>query len=65
MGKCTRRGEVKHDPEQLAGLATMRRPETAGELIFAGCELAAHVFVVNGRGRLASSCLPEGAYGGR
>ena len=26
-------GEVKHDPEQLAGLATMMRPETAGELM--------------------------------
>ena len=26
-------GQVKHDPERLTGLATMRRPETAGELM--------------------------------
>ena len=26
-------GEDKHDPERLTGLATMRRPETAGELM--------------------------------
>ena len=34
MGKCTySQGEVKHHPERLTGLASMRRPETAGELI--------------------------------
>ena len=26
-------GQVKHDPERLTGLATMRRPETAAELM--------------------------------
>lgn len=26
-------GAVKHDPERLTRLATMRRPETAGELM--------------------------------
>ena len=26
-------GEDKHDPERLTGLATMRHPETAGELM--------------------------------
>ena len=32
-GKVYSKGEAKHDPERLAGLATMRRPETAGELM--------------------------------
>ena len=32
-GKETSQGEVKHDPERLTGLATMRSPETAGELM--------------------------------
>ena len=34
-GKVYSRGEVKHDPERLSGLANLRRPETAGELIYA------------------------------
>ena len=29
-GKVHSRGRVKHDPERLTGLATMRRPDTAG-----------------------------------
>ena len=32
-GKVYSQGQVKHDPERLTGLATMRRPETAGELM--------------------------------
>ena len=32
---------------------------------FAGCELVAQVFAANGIGRLASSCVPGGASGGR
>ena len=32
-GKVYSHGEVKHDPERLVGLATMRPHETAGELI--------------------------------
>ena len=32
-GKVFSQGEVKHDPEWLAGLANMRRPETADELM--------------------------------
>ena len=32
-GKVYSQGQAKHDPERLTGLATMRRPETAGELM--------------------------------
>ena len=32
-GKVYSQGEVKHDPKWLAGLAIMRRPEIAGELM--------------------------------
>ena len=32
-GKMYSHAQVKHDPERLAGLATMRHPETAGELM--------------------------------
>ena len=32
-GKNYSQGEIKHDPEGLAGLATMRGPETAGKLM--------------------------------
>ena len=32
-GKLYSQGQVKHDPERLTGLATMRRPETADELM--------------------------------
>ena len=32
-GKMYSQGQVKHDPERLTGLATMRRPETAAELM--------------------------------
>ena len=32
-GRMHSQGDVKHDPERLASLATMRRPETAGELM--------------------------------
>ena len=32
-GKVYSEGQVEHDPERLSGLATMRRPETAGELM--------------------------------
>ena len=32
-GKVYSQEQVKNDPEQLTGLATMRRPETAGELM--------------------------------
>ena len=32
-GKVYSQGQVKHDPERLTGLATMRRPETAAELM--------------------------------
>ena len=32
-GKMYSQGEFKHDPERLADLATMRLPETAGELM--------------------------------
>ena len=32
-GKLYSQGQVKHDPERLTGLATMRRPETAAELM--------------------------------
>ena len=31
--KVYSQGQVKHDPERLTGLATMRRPETAAELM--------------------------------
>ena len=65
-GKNYSQGEIKHDPEGLAGLATMRGPETAGKLMqFLQAVMAAHVFAANGGGRLASSCVPGGAYGGR
>ena len=32
-GKVYSGGEVRHDPDRLSGLANMRRPETAGELM--------------------------------
>ena len=32
-GKVYSQGQIKHDPEWLAGLATMRRPESAAELV--------------------------------
>ena len=32
-GKVHSQGQVKHDPERLTGLATMRRPETAVDLM--------------------------------
>ena len=32
-GKVYSQGEVKHDSDRLSGLANMRRPETAGELM--------------------------------
>ena len=32
-GKVYSQGQVKHDPERLTGLATMRRPQTACELM--------------------------------
>jgi len=32
-GKVYSQGQVKHDPDRLSGLANMRRPETAGELM--------------------------------
>ena len=32
-GKVYSRGEIKHDPERLSGLANLRRPATAGELM--------------------------------
>ena len=32
-GKVYSQGQVKHDPERLTSLGTMRRPETAGELM--------------------------------
>ena len=32
-GKVYSQGQVKHDPERLTGLATIRRPETATELM--------------------------------
>ena len=32
-GKVYSQGQVKHDPQRLTGLATMRRPETAVELM--------------------------------
>ena len=32
-GKVYLQGELKHDPERLPGLATMRRHENAGELM--------------------------------
>ena len=32
-GKVYSQGQVKHDPERLTGLATIRRPETAAELM--------------------------------
>eukprot|EP00903_Cladosiphon_okamuranus_P017435 g16059.t1 len=32
-GKVYSLGEIKHDPERLSGLANLRRPETAGELM--------------------------------
>ena len=44
-------GDVKHDPERLAGLATMRRLETAGELLQflqAVTCLRTYVFAANG-----------------
>ena len=49
-GKVHSQREVKHDPERLAGLVTMRRPETADELMVvpAGCEVVVDVFAANG-----------------
>ena len=32
-GKVYSGGVVKHDPTRVSGLATMRKPETAGELM--------------------------------
>eukprot|EP00903_Cladosiphon_okamuranus_P005335 g5333.t1 len=32
-GKVYSRVEIKHDPERLSGLANVRRPETAGEML--------------------------------
>eukprot|EP00903_Cladosiphon_okamuranus_P017345 g15980.t1 len=32
-GKVYSCGDIKHDPERLSGLANLRRPETAGELM--------------------------------
>ena len=32
-GKVYSQGQVKHDPERLTGLAAMRHPETAAELM--------------------------------
>ena len=49
--KVYSQGEVKYDPERLAGLATMRRLETAGELLQflqAVTCLRTYVFAANG-----------------
>ena len=65
--KVHSQGEVEYDPERLAGLAAMRRPETAGELMQF---LQAVNWLCTSLPRMAavvlvSSCVLEGAYGGR
>ena len=48
-GKVYSQGEIKCDPERLAGLLSMS-PRDCGraDAFLAGCELVAHVFAANG-----------------
>ena len=64
-GKLYSQGQTKHDPERLTHLVTMRRPETAGELMhFLQAVDWLRTFAAHGRGCLSSSCFPGGASGG-
>ena len=65
-GKVYSGGQVSHDWERSSGLASMRRPQTAGELMqfFAGRKLVADVSSSASRYCRAPSSAAGGAHGG-